>query len=54
MVTTLERWNSAGRSVMVMPPGLASEEQVSGWIFTCKMFLNFAADQNEPHTLFLR
>jgi hypothetical protein len=46
MATKLERLDSAGRSVMMMPPGLASEEQVSGRIFTSVTFLNFVADQN--------
>ena len=30
MAMTLERWGSAGRSVMIVPPDLAFEEQVEG------------------------
>ena len=50
----LERRYCIGRSVMVMPPSLASEEYISGCVSTCMMSLNLVTDENELYIPSLR
>ena len=49
MEMKLERRYAVGRSVMEMPPSLASEEKISGWVSTCMMSLNLVTDQKSPY-----